>query len=921
MDKSVRIVLQFKDQATGPLKSSISAIEATLSRVATVARSTLQVGMAGAVSGVETAFRGLSSATSTIWGGITNFIGGAIGKVKGFITGMAQHMKWASLFIGTMATGIAMKILNMAGDIEQSRVAFETLLGSADKAGNLMEWLTKFSLVTPVTRIQLQDLAREFLAYGHNLEETKTAITAVTEAGSALGITETRLQAITYNLGQIAASTTVSYREFRDLQKQGINTGKLLAQAVNDGAIKLSGFGEAATISVGASKDLTKAYESAAKKTKYLGEEIRIAEEKLKGYEGNSKIAKGTIDSLKLSIQKKKDVLTESTGVINKYNEAQTGLGKTIKVVAKNLTELTRDQQEMILEQNNGKDIALALEEQMIKTYGGAALKQVKTFSGLVSNFGDVFTYVLQRAMGISITGEVQIGGAFDKIRNALAKLVKFLLDNVDKIGDFFNKMLSNSDNLVIAASMLAGAWFGFLGGILGPVAIAALAFGGFAKIILDLVDIVPPTKPILDYTQAVSRAGESTEEAIGRMSEDFDKKLSKYDEDLKRYKKSFKDAGETLKTVFSGVGDAISSIGTALTTTGEDFETTKISIATIAKGFSYVAAGIDVIATGIAESIFKIREQWIYLQITMADLSGANKAKQILLTELSEMQTAEANFQLGAVERWAKYQAIWDDTAFKVSESTDNMLMSVNTNFPLMSTNINQNLQSMNDSVNTNISGETGIGVMFSQTFAGIASDADANMKSTLMSTQENIIPMSQLVTSSSSAMSNQVAKDFPEMSRNVRTEMGNMLQTSQDNMPQIEKEVKGPFQRITDVIAEAIVKLGDWISKVKEAATIKTSKGDISFLSGIIGRQHGGIVPGSVGQPIPIMAHGGERITPRGSNIEAPFAGGGGGGGVTINMNGQIVMDTPERVKELAEAVIRILGRQNELARYGLL
>ena len=119
--------------------------------------------------------------------------------------------------------------------------------------------------------------------------------------------------------------------------------------------------------------------------------------------------------------------------------------------------------------------------------------------------------------------------------------------------------------------------------------------------------------------------------------------------------------------------------------------------------------------------------------------------------------------------------------------------------------------------------------------------------------------------------------------------------------------------------VIAEAIVKLGDWISKVKEVATIKTSKGDISFLSGIIGRQHGGIVPGPVGQPMPIIAHGGERITPRGSNIQAPFAGG--GGGVTINMNGQIVMDTPERVKELAEAVIRILGRQNELARYGLL
>lgn len=83
----------------------------------------------------------------------------------------------------------------------------------------------------------------------------------------------------------------------------------------------------------------------------------------------------------------------------------------------------------------------------------------------------------------------------------------------------------------------------------------------------------------------------------------------------------------------------------------------------------------------------------------------------------------------------------------------------------------------------------------------------------------------------------------------------------------------------------------------------------------------QHGGIVPGPIGEPVLITAHGGERITPRGSNSAPPFANqSGGGGGITINMNGPVTLDSEERIRELAEAVLRISGRQNELARFGV-
>ena len=79
----------------------------------------------------------------------------------------------------------------------------------------------------------------------------------------------------------------------------------------------------------------------------------------------------------------------------------------------------------------------------------------------------------------------------------------------------------------------------------------------------------------------------------------------------------------------------------------------------------------------------------------------------------------------------------------------------------------------------------------------------------------------------------------------------------------------------------------------------------------------QHGGIVPGPVGAPVPIIAHAGESIIPRGSNTESPV--GSGGGAISINFYGNIAMDSEDRVRELSRTIMRMLSRESELGRYG--
>jgi len=114
--------------------------------------------------------------------------------------------------------------------------------------------------------------------------------------------------------------------------------------------------------------------------------------------------------------------------------------------------------------------------------------------------------------------------------------------------------------------------------------------------------------------------------------------------------------------------------------------------------------------------------------------------------------------------------------------------------------------------------------------------------------------------------------------------------------------------------------IKIGETIDKVIEWSRLDIKIPIIGGGGGgeshVINRQHGGIIPGPIGAPVPILAHAGERVVPRsGADV-----GGGTGSTVNINITGQLVVDNETRVNELADRIGRMLGRQNELARYGL-
>jgi len=85
-------------------------------------------------------------------------------------------------------------------------------------------------------------------------------------------------------------------------------------------------------------------------------------------------------------------------------------------------------------------------------------------------------------------------------------------------------------------------------------------------------------------------------------------------------------------------------------------------------------------------------------------------------------------------------------------------------------------------------------------------------------------------------------------------------------------------PILAFTDAVKSAY----DWVVRlINKMASV--SGGAIGKVKSILGFEHGGTVPGAIGTPVPIIAHGGETIIPASRNAGST----GGGTNITLNLN----------------------------------
>ncbi|MBP2638444.1 MAG: hypothetical protein H6Q72_4351 [Firmicutes bacterium] len=122
----------------------------------------------------------------------------------------------AGELMGVLAVGmgvVGVKAVKMAADMEQNRIAFETMLGSAQSANTFLQQLQDFAEKTPFTFDGLVTGSKRMLAMGFTVEEILPSLTAFGDAVAAVGGSTEVLDRVTLAFGQMKAKQRVSAEE------------------------------------------------------------------------------------------------------------------------------------------------------------------------------------------------------------------------------------------------------------------------------------------------------------------------------------------------------------------------------------------------------------------------------------------------------------------------------------------------------------------------------------------------------------------------------------------------------------------------------------------------------------------------------------------------------------------------------------
>lgn len=117
----------------------------------------------------------------------------------------------------------------MNASLEQSKIAFTSMLGSASEADKLLKDLWNFAATTPFEFPQLISAAQRMKAFGYETSQIIPIMTSVGNIAASLGASGEMVQRMTYSLGQMKAMGRVTGMELRELSMAGVNLSDIYA--------------------------------------------------------------------------------------------------------------------------------------------------------------------------------------------------------------------------------------------------------------------------------------------------------------------------------------------------------------------------------------------------------------------------------------------------------------------------------------------------------------------------------------------------------------------------------------------------------------------------------------------------------------------------------------------------------------------
>lgn len=133
----------------------------------------------------------------------------------------------------TVALGaVGVASVKMAADMEQNKIAFTTMLGSAQKADTFLRELATFAEKTPFEFPGLVASSKKLLAFGFQAQEIIPMMTGIGDAVSAVGGSAEVLDRVTLAFGQMKTKGMVSAEEMNQLAEAGIPAWEMLSKTI-----------------------------------------------------------------------------------------------------------------------------------------------------------------------------------------------------------------------------------------------------------------------------------------------------------------------------------------------------------------------------------------------------------------------------------------------------------------------------------------------------------------------------------------------------------------------------------------------------------------------------------------------------------------------------------------------------------------
>ena len=128
--------------------------------------------------------------------------------------------------------------------LEQTRVAFTSMLGSADQANTMIANLQKFAAETPFEMPGVRSSAQQLLAFGYDAQEIIPTLTALGNAASGLGRGQDGFNHLAFVFGQIRTTGQLMGQDVMQLAQLGVPVKDILAKNLGLTKDELSRIGE-----------------------------------------------------------------------------------------------------------------------------------------------------------------------------------------------------------------------------------------------------------------------------------------------------------------------------------------------------------------------------------------------------------------------------------------------------------------------------------------------------------------------------------------------------------------------------------------------------------------------------------------------------------------------------------------------------